>query len=242
MGTNLVERGITRYDIDEQGTYGFMVRISRSGNQYNQFFSDKKHKGKRKALDAARKQLRKLKRDLPPPQTTKGVKTARNQSGIVGVHLAVCESIYGEEYSSYCASWKVPQGARKKLSFSFKKYGKQAAWKLACLARELESTNREKIEQLYTEKTGKRLKKKAAAGTSSSGSKKKTGGKKKVNQKKVVKKKGVKKKAIANKTAPKKAKRKVATRGVATKKTTAKKAARKKSGSKKPTGKSRPKR
>ena len=49
MGTTLVQRGITRYDIDEQGTYGFMVRISRQGVQTNEFFSDKNHKGKRKA-------------------------------------------------------------------------------------------------------------------------------------------------------------------------------------------------
>ena len=35
MGTKLVERGITRYDIEEQGTYGFMVRISREGNHIN---------------------------------------------------------------------------------------------------------------------------------------------------------------------------------------------------------------
>ena len=130
MGTKLVERGITRYDIDEQGTYGFMMRISRDGNHINEFFSDKNKGGKRKALEAARKRYKKLKSQLPPPKTTKGVKTARNQTGIVGVHLAVCESVYGEEYSSYCASWKTDGGRRSKLSFSFKKYGKRKALSL----------------------------------------------------------------------------------------------------------------
>jgi len=132
MGTKLVERGITRYDIDEQATYGYMMRISRGGKHINEFFSDK-NKG-----------YKKLKAELPPPKTTKGVKTARNQTGIVGVHLAVCESVYGEEYSSYCASWKTDGGRRSKLSFSFKKYGKRKAWELACLAREIESSDRAK--------------------------------------------------------------------------------------------------
>ena len=157
MGTKLVERGITRYDIEEQGTYGFMMRISRGGEHINEFFSDKNYKGKGKALAAARARYAELKAKLPPPKTTKGVKTARNKTGVVGVHLAVCESIYGEKYSSYCASWKTKDGQRSKLSFSFKKYGKKKAWELACLARELESTDRKRIERLHgTRSKGKK--------------------------------------------------------------------------------------
>jgi len=150
MGTKLVERGITRYDIDEQGTYGFMMRISRGGKHINEFFSDKNK--------AARKRYKKLKAQLPPAKTTKGVKTARNQTGIVGVHLAVCESVYGEEYSSYCASWKTDGGRRSKLSFSFKKYGKRKAWELACLAREIESSDRAEVEKLYEKRKKKKVK------------------------------------------------------------------------------------
>ncbi|MFK7768242.1 MAG: pathogenesis-related transcriptional factor and ERF protein [Mariniblastus sp.] len=186
MGTKLVERGITRYDIDEQGTYGYMMRISREGNHINKFFSDKKYKGKRKALTAAREKYQELKSSLPEPKTTKGIKTSRNNSGMVGVHLAICESIYGEEYHSYCASWKTAEGQRSKLSFSFKKYGKKKAWGMACLARKLESTDREKIESLYEKNSGK---KKAA--------------KKKVAKKKAVKK-PAKKKLAAKKTTAKK--------------------------------------
>jgi hypothetical protein len=181
MGTKLVERGITRYDIEEQGTYGFMMRISRGGEHINEFFSDKNYKGKKKALAAARARYAELKAKLPPPKTTKGVKTSRNQTGVVGVHLAVCESIYGEEYSSYCASWKTAGGQRSKLSFSFKKYGKKKAWELACLARELESTDRERIERLHaTRSKGK----KQIAPPPKSASKKKTA-KKKVAAKKM---------------------------------------------------------
>jgi len=188
MGTKLVERGITRYDIEQQGTYGFMVRISRDGEHVNEFFSDKNNGGKRKALIAARARYQELKKKLPPPKTTKGIVTGRNRTGIVGVHLAVCESVYGESYSSYCASWKSKDGRRKKLSFSFKKYGERKAWELACLARELEVNDRKKVEKLYPS-----WKKKGNASPlpKPGASKKKKAAKKKV-KKKLAKKKKVK--------------------------------------------------
>jgi hypothetical protein len=221
MGTKLVERGITRYDIEEQGTYGFMVRISRQGEHINEFFSDKNHKGKRKALINARKRYKELKDSLPPPSTTKNVKTARNQTGVVGVHLAVCESVYGEAYSSYCASWKTADGKRNKISFSFKKYGKKTAWELACVARELESTDRAKVEKTTDGRRKKNKKiapspkptvlarntKKATKKATKKVAKKKVAKKatKKV-VKKAAKKKVIKKKVVKKKVAKKKAK------------------------------------
>ena len=220
MGTKLVERGITRYDIEDQGTYGFMVRISREGNHINEFFSDKNNGGKRKALESARKRYRQLKRKLPPPQTTKGVRTRRNRSGVVGVHLAKCESVYGEEYSSYCASWKTTNGKRSKLSFSFKKYGKKKAWELACLSREIESSDRKKIEALY--KKAKKANKKFPSVPKSF----KVTKRKKTKKKKAVKKK---KKAVKKKTAKKTAKKKKkATKKAAKKKKVIKKKAKRK--------------
>ncbi|MGB1931409.1 MAG: hypothetical protein ACPHO8_19035, partial [Mariniblastus sp.] len=98
----------------------------------------------------------------PAPKTTKGVRTHRNQSGVVGVHLSVCESAYGKVYSSYCASWKTKDGSRRKISFSFKKYTKKLAWELACLARELESIDRSKIERTLQSRTGKKTRSQSA--------------------------------------------------------------------------------
>ena len=209
MPTKLVERGITRYDIDEQGTYGFMVRISRRGDHINEFFSDKTYKGKRKALAAARKRYAELRDSLPPAQTTKNVKTSRNQTGMVGVHLAMCRSIYGEEYSSYCASWKTDDGGRRKISFSFKKYGKRRAWELACIARELESTDRTRIERLHASRKKKKIKIAPPPKATVLGKKKPKIAKKKVTKKKVAKKKVTKKKAAKKKrkTAKKKSAR-----------------------------------
>lgn len=155
MGTKLVERGITRYDIFDQGTFGYMVRISRGGEHTNEFFSDAKYRGKRKALAASRSRYSELVSQLPPPKTTKGIQTHRNQTGVVGVHLAVCESTYGKLYSSYCASWKTTDGSRRKVSFSFKKYNKEKAWKMACIARELETVDRSKIERTIRSRSRK---------------------------------------------------------------------------------------
>ncbi len=170
MGTKLIERGITRYDIEEQGTFGYMIRISRVGKYTNEFFSDKKYCGKRKALAASRARYRELVAQLPPPKTTKGVRTHRNQSGVVGVHLSVCESTYGKLYSSYCASWKTKDGSRRKISFSFKKYTKKKAWELACIARELETVDRSKIERSQRSRSQKKSPR-LQSGTSINGSK-----------------------------------------------------------------------
>ncbi|MEM9941481.1 MAG: hypothetical protein AAF939_07805 [Planctomycetota bacterium] len=193
MGTKSVEKGITRYDIEEQGTYGYMMRISREGKHYNEFYSDKKFKGKRKALTAARKRYEELTKLLPPPKTTKGIQTKRNRSGVVGVHLAVCESVYGEKYQSFCASWKTDGGERGKVSFSFKKYGKKKAWEMACLARELETTDRKKIEKTHESRTkaGKKFPSVPKGGSPVKAKKK---AKKKVAKKKVTKKKKATKK------------------------------------------------
>ena len=230
MGTKLVERGITRYDIEEQGTYGFMVRISRQGEQINQFFSDKNYKGKRKALIASRKRYKELSDSLPPPSTTKGVKTARNQTGMVGVHLAVCQSVYGEEYSSYCASWKSGDGKRNKISFSFKKYGKKKAWEMACIAREVESTDRAKIEKMHGNR--KKKNKQIAPAPKPTVLARDAKSNKKA-KKKPVKKKAAKKKPVKKKVAKKAATKKAATKKAATKKKATKKKATKKKVAKK---------
>ena len=158
MPTKHIQRGITRYDRDETLSNGYLIRVTRDGVTHGKYFSDVKFKGKRKALAAAKKAYDELVSELPPVKTTKGLKTNRNQSGFVGVHLAESKSVYGEVYGSYCASWKGAGGERKKITFSFKKYGKAAAFKLAKIARQNESADRKQVEKLYTKETGKTLK------------------------------------------------------------------------------------
>jgi hypothetical protein len=155
MPTQFVQKGITRYDKDANLSNGYMVRVTRDGTTHGKYFSDTKFYGKRKALAAARAAYESLVKKLPPVKTTKNVKTSRNTTGVVGVHLAESVSTYGDLYEAYCASWKTEDGRRAKISFAFKKYGKAAAFRLAKIARELETSDRDLVERRYKRATGK---------------------------------------------------------------------------------------
>ena len=58
--------GISRIDQPSHRTYGFFVRLTRKGKNYNAFFADKSLGGKRKALAAARLHYQKLLRQHGP--------------------------------------------------------------------------------------------------------------------------------------------------------------------------------
>ena len=161
MATKAVAKGITRFDLDS-GVSGYMVRTCRKGKKTNDFFSDSKYGGKRKALAAAKQKYEELQIKLGPAKhATLNKITARNTSGHVGVHLdhTVRNESPDFEYFSYVASW-TEDGKRVKTKFSCDKYGKKAAFEMACLARKKKITDREKIITLY-ERAKKR--KKAAA-------------------------------------------------------------------------------
>lgn len=162
MPTKRIQTGITRFDIVDRGTLGYMVRISRNGKKHNRFFSDKEYGGKRKALVAAREHYEKMVSKLPAAKTSKGIMSVRNKSGQVGVHLAVNPSTCWSdvEYSSYVASWKSEDGRRKKISFSVEKYGKKKARAFAVIARENELTDRARIERLFESQSKRKKKKK----------------------------------------------------------------------------------
>ncbi len=119
MPTKKVERGITRFDIDERNTHGFMMRICRRGKKIHEFFSDNAYGGKRKALLAARDRYQQLVKQLPDADSAKGKMSVRNTTGVVGVHVAhtVLTDCPDREYFAYCASWKTPEGAATKNQF-----------------------------------------------------------------------------------------------------------------------------
>ncbi len=156
MPTSPAGPGITRFDFEDRK--GYMVRIRRHGEQWNEYFSDKVYGGKRKTLVVAQARYQELSEQLGPVENaTKNLLTHRNSSGKVGVHIAHSRDKRwpGSEQTSYCASWRSADGVRGKISFSLTKYGKKRAWELACLARDLESTDREKVEALYDRKNAK---------------------------------------------------------------------------------------
>jgi hypothetical protein len=150
-------KGITRIEYEGVSTRGWMVRLTRQGKRQQMFFNDKTHGGKAKALKAAQSQYDAWVANAPPIATTKGVRTHRNSSGKVGVHLVrnVDDRWKNAESFGYCASWVEDSGKRRKISFAWKRYGKKNAWNLATLAREHEIADRAKVLELY-EKQGKK--------------------------------------------------------------------------------------
>jgi hypothetical protein len=140
-------KGITRIEYEGVATKGWMVRMTRGGERQQEFFNDRAYGGKAKALAAAKSCYAQWVDSAPPIQSTKNVKSARNTSGKVGVHM-ICnlDSRWkNAESYAYCAMWTDEKGKRKKVSFAWNTYGKRKSWELACLARDLESTDREAL-------------------------------------------------------------------------------------------------
>jgi hypothetical protein len=144
-------KGITRIDYEGVATRGWMVRLTRNGERQQKFFNDKLHGGKSKSLQAAKACYETWLSQAPPIATTKDLKTSRNSTGKVGVHLVrnVDARWKNAESFGYCASWIDDTGARRKLSFAWNRYGKKHAWNLACLAREKEWSDRNKVLESY---------------------------------------------------------------------------------------------
>ncbi len=137
--------GLTRIDIAKSNTHGWMMRICRQGDQYREFFSDKRCGGSEAAKKEASERYAELNLRLPPPSKTREIASSRNRSGVVGVHVAVSLDSRKLPYKSYCASWVDEVGRRKKVTFSWKKFGKSAAWRLAVIARTFQIVSKAKI-------------------------------------------------------------------------------------------------
>ncbi len=191
-------KGISRIDINDQGTHGYMVRLCRQGVKTNRFFSDSVSGGKKKALDKAQKELKKLIKKLPPPDTSRNKMNVRNVSGQVGVYETNSgPSDSDRDYLAYVASWTDKNGKRSKINFSIDKYGKRTAWLLACFAREKEISKRDEVITKFEQSTGKKVK---TAQKTSNKKKKATKTKKKVTRKKATRKKATRKKTARKKT------------------------------------------
>jgi hypothetical protein len=151
-------KGITRIEYDGVSTRGWMVRLTRQGKRQQTFFNDKAVGGKAKALKAAQTQYDEWVAAAPPIATTKGVRTDRNSTGKVGVHVVRNRDDRWKNAESfgYCASWVDRKGKRRKISFAWKRYGKKTAWTLASLAREHELADRTQVLELYEKQAKKK--------------------------------------------------------------------------------------
>ena len=215
-------KGFSR--VDSGDAHGWLVRIKRGDVRRSRFISDSTYGGKKKSQAEAKKVYEAWVAELPEPDTAEDKLGKRNSSGVVGVHYSydVDARYPGCAYEYYIASWKTEDGRRQNVRFAISKWGKQKAFELACVARELRSNDRKKIEAAHAKrsKSGKLPKASAAAA-----GKKKAAPKKKAAAKKAAPKKKAAKKAAPKKKAAKKVAKKAPAKKAAPKK---KKAAKKK--------------
>lgn len=131
-------RGITRIDQPEKRNHGYFVRLQRDGHRFSAFFSDKKHGGKRKALEEARKAFAKMLKEHPPVSrrelAERKLKTKGAGGTIPGVSHTVTRS-KGRTYEFWQAAWSPEPNVRKCVKFSVNKYGARKAKQLAIEAR-----------------------------------------------------------------------------------------------------------
>lgn len=128
-----------------------MARISRQKQRYQANFTLASYGTWEKANRAARKWVREMLPTLPEPLSSKGRKTSRNTSGVVGVRLAnATRKKNDREYPDWrwVAFWTgCPNSGG--IGWSVQKYGDERAFICAYLARTKESVEREDIEKAY---------------------------------------------------------------------------------------------
>ena len=151
MSTATVQTGICRFDVVDRHINGYMVRIMRHRKMYQEFFSDVRCGGQDEALKGAEQRYAELLEELPDRIKQKGLKTVRNKTGKVGVHVGhnVERRWPGCEYWNYTAAWLGKDNKRINVTFAWNKFGEDVAWELACIARDNELQDREKIMEIY---------------------------------------------------------------------------------------------
>lgn len=139
--------GATRVEVPEKGSFGWLMRIRRGEQFFQEFFADNAHGGKRGAQRAARERYRALAAQLPAAGTSEGKLSARNSTGQVGVRLARSADPRGSGhvYDSYVAFWR-EDGRDVTMRFACNRHGARKAFALATLARETRSRDRDWLE------------------------------------------------------------------------------------------------
>ena len=128
-----------------------MARIGRQAEFHQANFTLRQFGSYEAATIAAQVWVNERLRELPPPLPSKGRKTSRNTSGVVGVRLAdATRRKNGNIYPDWrwIANW--PDCARTGgIGWSVKHYGDDRAFVSAFIARENEITDRLEIERLF---------------------------------------------------------------------------------------------
>ena len=124
-----------------------MARIVRQRQLHQRNFTLRQFGTWPKAEAAAKKWVKAKLAELPPPIPLKNRMTSRNTSGVVGVRLVYSVRRRGEkEYGDWrwIAAWPgCPNSGG--VGWSVARYGDEVAFVSACLARKLESVDRERV-------------------------------------------------------------------------------------------------
>jgi len=133
--------GISRVDNEVSRTHGWLVTIQRRGVIHRKHFSDGVHGGKQKSFAAAKGYRDEVITNHPPfsMREYSNIVKKNNRSGVVGV-CRYCASETRDlpedkQRWFWVASWPLPDGRRKRVKFSVKKYGEEGAFKMALKAR-----------------------------------------------------------------------------------------------------------
>ena len=125
-----------------------MARITRQRVRHQANFTLRQYGSWRKATAAAKAWVERTLPKLPARIPRLDLKTTRNTSGVVGVRLAnATRSRNGHDYPDWrwVAFWPgCPQASG--IGWSVKKYGDGRAFVSACIARQLQSIDRKKID------------------------------------------------------------------------------------------------
>ena len=132
--TTAKEAGISR--IDTESTHGWYVRAYRNGKVQSKFFSDRKYGDKWSALEEAkvhRDDLLQAVASEPkePRKRSPQISAKRSGTGVVGVTRTDKRSASGNMLTCYSVSWRPKPNVQKCTSFSWEKYGEEAAFRMA---------------------------------------------------------------------------------------------------------------
>lgn len=132
--------GISRIDQPSHRTHGFFVRVSSQGRVHSAFFADRKHGGRARALAAAQKHYRRMRREFKLPRQLSRrwnaeIVRRKGRSGIQGVRRMVSIRLGRLPRKYWVATWSPEPGRVRKKWFSIRKHGEEQAMELAIRAR-----------------------------------------------------------------------------------------------------------
>ena len=139
---------IARIELSDAGARGWQVRLQRRGVKHAKYFSDRLYGGSQAAYRAAKEWRDRLLNRLDSEDAVRTCRrSARNNSGVVGVARVTVVAPSGAEYHFWQAAWSPEPGQRRCVKFSVKKYGDRRAFELAVEARQQGAGLREAAER-----------------------------------------------------------------------------------------------